>query len=412
MEMQTAEKRNLTAIKLLVFLMFTMFAMTTDSVGAIIDTVMKQNKLTNVAAAALHYGPMTAIALAAVFLGYLADKLGRKTTIILGLVIFAVNSYLFALGNEFLYFVSLLVISGAAIGIFKTGSLALIGDISVSTSEHTRTMNTLEGFFGVGAIIGPAVVAALLKAGFSWKWLYVIAGSICTMLILIALLVEYPTTVKSVDEPINFKRTMRMMLNPYALGFSLCISLYVAAECAVYVWLPKYLEDYSGSFALLAAYAVSVFFILRAIGRFLGAWVLKRFNWTSVMAIFGLAIFGCFAGGTIGGLSFAIWLFPLSGLFMSMIYPTLNSKGISCFPKTEHGAVSGVILFFTCAAAALGPLAIGAVADMFGHLKYGFVLATVFAALLFVGLLINWMYNPAHKRLAALDSSEYRLPES
>jgi len=25
-------------------------------------------------------------------------------------------------------------------------------------------------------------------------------------------------------------------------------------------------------------------------------------------------------------------------------------KGISCFPKTEHGAVAGVILFFTCAA--------------------------------------------------------------
>ena len=41
----------------------------------------------------------------------------------------------------------------------------------------------------------------------------------------------------------------------------------------------------------------------------------------------------------------------MPGLFMSMIYPTLNSKGISCFPKTEHGAIAGVILFFTAAAA-------------------------------------------------------------
>jgi fucose permease len=210
------------------------------------------------------------------------------------------------------------------------------------------------------------------------------------------------------DEPIDFKRTMGMMKNSYALGFSMCIFLYVAAECAVYVWLPKYMEGYSGSFALLATYAVSVFFVLRAIGRFLGAWVLKRFKWTSVMVLFSLAIFICFAGGTVGGLSFAIWLFPLSGLFMSMIYPTLNSKGISCFPKTEHGAVSGVILFFTCTAAALGPLAIGAVGDVFGHLKYGFVLATIFAALLFAGLLLNWIYDPARERLAKLDSSEYR----
>jgi len=59
----------------------------------------------------------------------------------------------------------------------------------------------------------------------------------------------------------------------------------------------------------------------------------------------------------------------------------------------------------------LGPLAIGAVGDVFGNLKYGFVLATVFAALLFVGLLLNWMYDPARERLVKLDSSEYREPQ-
>jgi fucose permease len=405
-------KHNLTAIKWLTFLMFMMFAMTTDSVGIIIPEVIKQFRLSMVAAGAFHYANMTAIAVAAIFLGYLADKLGRKKTIILGLVLFALNSYLFAVGNSFPFFLTLLVISGASIGIFKTGALALVGDISLSTSEHTTTMNTVEGFFGVGAIIGPAIVARLLTSGFSWKWLYVIAGTICVLLILTALLVKYAKTAKTMDEPIDFKRTMRMMKNPYALGFSLGIFLYVAAECAVYVWMPTLLTGYSGSFAFIATYALSVFFVLRAVGRFLGAWVLTHFNWTSVMALFSLAILICFVGALVGGLSFAIWLMPLSGLFMSMIYPTLNSKGISCFPKTEHGAVAGVILFFTCAAAALGPLAMAAISDAFGHPKYGFVLATLFAALLFAGLLLNWIYNPARERLVKLDSSEYRAAGS
>jgi fucose permease len=408
MSTPTAPKHNLTAIKWLTFLMFMMFAMTTDSVGIIIPVVIKEFQLSMTAAGAFHYANMIAIALAAIFLGYLADKLGRKKTIILGLILFALNSYLFAVGNAFLFFLVLLVISGAAIGIFKTGALALVGDISVSTAEHTATMNTVEGFFGIGAIIGPAIIARLLSAGFSWKWLYVIAGTICVLLIVTALMVKYPKTVKTVDEPIDFKRTMGMMKNPYALGFSLGIFLYVAAECAVYVWMPTLLEGYSGSYAFMAAYAISIFFILRAIGRFLGAWILARFNWTSVMVVFSLAILICFAGAMTGGLSYAIWLLPLSGLFMSMIYPTLNSKGISCFPKTEHGAVAGVILFFTCTAAAVGPLAMGAVSDLLGHPKYGFVLATLFAALLFVGLLLNWIYNPARERLAKLDSSEYR----
>ncbi len=401
-------KHNLTAIKWLTFLMFMMFAMTTDSVGIIIPEVIKEFRLSMLAAGAFHYANMMAIAVAAIFLGYLADRLGRKKTIILGLVLFALNSYLFAVGNSFPFFLILLVISGASIGIFKTGALALVGDISISTSEHTTTMNTVEGFFGVGAIIGPAVVARLLTSGFSWKWLYVIAGTICVLLIATASLVGYPKTVKTMDEPIDFKRTIGMIKNRYALGFSLGIFLYVAAECAVYVWMPTLLTGYSGSFAFMATYAISVFFVLRAIGRFLGAWVLAHFSWTSVMAVFSLAILICFAGAIAGGLSFAVWLLPLSGLFMSMIYPTLNSKGISCFPKTEHGAVAGVILFFTCAAAALGPLAMGAISDAFGHPKYGFVLATALAALLFAGLLLNWIYNPAGERLAKLDLSEYR----
>jgi FHS family L-fucose permease-like MFS transporter len=400
-------QRNLMAIKWLTFLMFMMFAMTTDSVGVIIPEVIRQFRLSMTAAGAFHYANMTAIALAAIFLGFLADRIGRKRTIILGLLLFAVNSYLFAVGSSFAFFVTLLTISGASIGIFKTGALALVGDISTSTAEHTATMNTVEGFFAVGAIIGPALVTRLLAADMSWKWLYVIAATICVVLIVTALLVEYPSTARAVDEPIDLRRTMRMMKSPYALGFSLGIFLYVAVECAVYVWMPTLISGYAGSLAFIATYAISIFFVLRAAGRFLGAWVLARFSWTSVMAVFGLAILVCFAGSIVGGVSAAVCLLPLSGLFMSMIYPTLNSKGISCFPKSEHGAVAGVILFFTCAAAALGPLAMGAVSDTFGHPRYGFILAAVFAALLFVGLLLNWIYDPARKRLATLDSSEY-----
>ena len=407
MNSSASHKHNLAAIKWLTYLMFLMFAMTTDSVGLIIPEVIEEFKLSMTAAGAFHYANMIAIALAGIFLGYLADKLGRKKTIILGLILFALNSYLFAVGNSFIFFIVLLVISGAAIGIFKTGALALVGDISSSTTEHTATMNMVEGFFGVGAIIGPAVVTWLLSRNFSWKWIYIIAGTICVILILTASFVKYPKTVKSMDEPIDFKRTMGMMKDPYALGFSLGIFLYVAAECAIYVWMPTLFEGYSGSFAFIVAYAISIFFILRVIGRFLGAWVLARFSWTSVMALFSFSIFICFIGSMIGGLSYGIWLLPLSGLFMSMIYPTLNSKGISCFPKTEHGAVAGVILFFTCVAAAAGPWAMGVVSDIFGDPKYGFILATGFAGLLFAGTLLNWVYNPASKRLAELDSSEY-----
>jgi MFS transporter, DHA1 family, quinolone resistance protein len=406
----TASEHNLLLIKSLTFMMFLMFAMTTDAVGVIIPEVIREFGLSYTAAGSFHYAPMIAIALSGIFFGFLSDKMGRKTAILIGLMLFGLTCFLFAAGHSFGAFLALLMLSGTAIGIFKTAALALIGDISNSTQQHTSTMNTVEGFFGVGAIIGPAIVTYLLNSGVSWKYLYVLAGGICVLLFFSALLARYPQSKKSPGESINLKRTLKMMKNPFALGFSLAIALYVATEVAIYVWMPMLLLEYNGSAIWFAAYALTIFFVLRAGGRFLGSWVLSKCDWSIVMLYFSLAIFLCYLGSMVFGIDAAVFLLPLSGLFMSMIYPTLNSKGISCFKKSEHGAIAGVILFFTAAAAAIGPLLMGAVGDIFGHVRYGFFLATGFSGLLFLGMLYNWHIKPAERLLAQRDGSEYDQP--
>jgi MFS transporter, DHA1 family, quinolone resistance protein len=409
----SVQVQNLALIRWLTFLMFTMFAMTTDAVGVIIPVIIKEFGLSLTQASAFHYAPMVAIAFSGIFFGFLADRIGRKRTILMGLGLFAIACFMFSVGNRFEFFVGLLLISGCAIGIFKTGALALIGDISRSTQEHSRTMNTVEGFFGVGAILGPAIVTYLLTSNANdsksiWTYLYVFAGFICVVLILIAARVQYPAHKIEQDvKKIDIKRTLHMMRNPYALGFSAAIALYVASEVAIYVWMPTFLKDYSGNATVFATYALTIFFVLRAGGRFLGAWILTQFHWATVMAIFSSCIFFCFITSAFGGVDVGVFLLPLSGIFMSMIYPTLNSKGISCFAKEEHGTVAGVILFFTAVAAALAPLLMGAVGDLFGHVKFGFYLATGFSGLLCIAMLFNWIKNPAEIRLQDVDKAEY-----
>jgi len=393
-------------VKTLTFLMFAMFAMTTDSVGIIIPEVIKTFGLSLTAAGTFQYATMAGIALAALLLGQLADRFGRRRTIVAGLTLFAASCFLLAAGERFSTFVLLLALSGVAIGVFKTGALALIGDISTSTSQHTAIMNTLEGFFGVGAIIGPAILTRLLVSGLSWKWLYVMAGSICVVLIVLALLVRYPASTNAAAGS-GFAGTGRALRNPYVLGFSTGAFLYVGVEAAIYVWMPTLLAGYAGSARALAAYSISIFFLLRAAGRFLGAWMLRRVAWQAALAVSSAAILACFTLSVMGGIEWAVFLLPLSGLFMSVIYPTVNSKGISCLPRSEHGAGAGVILFFTCASAVLAPLAIGAVSDAFGEIVYGFWLATGLAALLFAGALFNWLLNPTRDVLRQLDVSEY-----
>jgi len=386
-------------IKLLTYMMFFVFAMTSDAVGVIIPQLIETYDLNLTQASAFHYVPMIFIAISGLFLGYLADKWGRKTTIVIGLASFSLACFLFSIGSSFYYFLSLLALIGLAVGLFKTGALALIGDISTSNKEHTATMNTVEGFFGVGAIIGPAIVSYLLITGVSWKYLYICAGVLCVLLCLAAMKTDYPKTKSKTEAQdqgqINLKNSLKIMTDPYAIGFSLAIALYVATEVAIYVWMPTLLAGYSGSMVWLATYALTVFFVLRAGGRFLGAWILTRFNWRYVMFWFSLAVFFCYLGTALFGVDAAVFLLPLSGLFMSMIYPTLNSKGISCFPRAKHGAVAGVILFFTAVSAAIAPLLMGIVSDMFGHVAYGFYLATFFAGLLTIMAIFNLMKKPS-----------------
>jgi fucose permease len=99
-------------------------------------------------------------------------------------------------------------------------------------------------------------------------------------------------------------------------------------------------------------------------------------------------------------------------MFMSVLYPTLNSKGISCFRKSEHGAAAGVILFFTAIAAAAAPLAMGAVSDALGGVQYGFWLATGFSFLLFAGLVVNVALDPAKRRLQEFERLDSLAPAS
>jgi fucose permease len=404
---ERTDRRNMAVVKTLTFLMFAMFAMTTDSVGIIIPEVIRTFQLSLTAGGTFQYATMGGIALAGLFLGQLADRFGRRQTILLGLTLFAAACFLFAAGNSLLFFAALMALSGVAIGIFKTGALALIGDISTSTSQHTSIMNTVEGFFGVGAIIGPAILTRLLAEGFSWKWLYVIAGGVCVALLVIASLVKYPVAA-SVAMRKDSSGIGRAMKNRYVLAFSLGAFLYVGVEAAIYVWMPTLLAGYVGTARSFAMYSVSVFFVLRAAGRFLGAWVLTRVPWQTVFVLFSGCILLCFVLSVSRGIAWAVYLLPLSGLFMSVIYPTLNSKGISCLPKSDHGSAAGVILFFTCASAVLAPLAIGAISDAFGNIAYGFWLATAFAALLFVGGVLNWLLNPTRAVLEQLELSEYQ----
>ena len=101
--------------------------------------------------------------------------------------------------------------------------------------EHAR------GIFGIGAIVGPALLTQLLINGLSWTWLYLLAGALYVGLIVVASLVRYPETTSVAPSGGGFDGTARAMKNPYILAFSTGAS--AAAVPEVRVALPERLRQ-------------------------------------------------------------------------------------------------------------------------------------------------------------------------
>jgi fucose permease len=325
--------------------------------------------------------------------------------------LFCASSAFFALGHRFGLFVVLLFVAGLGIGIFKAGALALIGDISASTREHARTMNLIEAFFGVGAIVGPAIVGLSLALGASWKWVYLFAAALCLLLIVGTLLTPFPAPAptSAAERPTDIRDSLRLLRDPMALFFAALLTLYVGAEAAIYVWAPTYFAGYDGAASWLIAYTVSIFFILRAVGRFLGAWLLARFDWASVLATCSSAVAILFVVAIVFGRGVAAYALPATGLFMSVLYPTINSTGISCFERQRHGSIAGFLLFFTCVSAVVAPLAMGTLGDLTGTSTFSIVLGGAFAVLLAAMCLWNLVFKPAAGRLAERNREDYAI---
>ena len=85
-------------LRALVALMFFTFAMTTDAVGSVIPAVIAEFSLSMTAASAFQYATMAGIAAGALLLGFLADRLGRKRTVIVGLALYGAASLVFEKG--------------------------------------------------------------------------------------------------------------------------------------------------------------------------------------------------------------------------------------------------------------------------------------------------------------------------
>ena len=118
------------------------------------------------------------------------------------------------------------------------------------------------------------------------------------------------------------------------------------------------------------ANAVSFFLGLMTIGGVLGLVLLKLFDSKLVLRWFTILAMISVVFGLLGSDRISLWAFPISGFFLSIMYPVIVSLGLNSVSK-HHGSFAG-ILMTGIAGGAIVQILIGGISDLYS-LKTGMV---------------------------------------
>ncbi|MFF4656595.1 MFS transporter [Streptomyces sp. NPDC001381] len=180
--------------------------------------------------------------------------------------------------------------------------------------RSTAMLNILNAHFGIGAILGPALIGA---AGADHYPTVFLAFALATLPLLLCLRgvrerAPHPT-------PHSGTPTTHTALRSVLTVFVTLYVLHVGIEAGVGGWEPTHLEA-AGYGAALAATATSVYWLMMTVGRFLVAPLALRF---SPQAIITVSCAGMTASLLLAALPpLAPYAYAAVGLFIAPIFPT------------------------------------------------------------------------------------------
>ena len=109
--------------------------------------------------------------------GYLSDRLGRRTLLIVGLTLAALSTGAVGFTTSLPVFLMAAYIAGAATGIFVSPQQAAVADVVGSRSRGGTAVATFQMMADVGSI-GGSLLVGLIAQYLSFSWAFVISGAI------------------------------------------------------------------------------------------------------------------------------------------------------------------------------------------------------------------------------------------
>lgn len=311
-----------------------------------------------------HIGQMLFISslghLVTVFFGGMAiEKFGLKKIFIVGASIVIISTGLFSRVSSFYGVVGIYLLFGVGLACFE-GINTLAAKIFVK--NQAMMMNLMHFFFGVGSVIAPRYAGKFLQKGYPWMSIYLPAMVLMIGILIIIVFTKFPkTAIDQIEETISLKKLAK---SSKIWLLSIILGLFNIMELGTVNWLVNYLQVSRSLDVVSSTTYLTGFFVTFTIGRLVGGIIADKIGYVKSLFYFtGMATITLF-GGIILGQRF-IFLFSVTGFFISIIFPTM----LVLIMKEYTYGVSKAMAFAitTCGIMTMvGNWLIGKISDLWG----------------------------------------------
>ncbi len=301
---------------------------------------------------------------------------GYRRSLVAVLALMAVACAFASFATGFVAMQLLFVVIGIGFGITKIATYSTIGLIARDPADHASITGFVEGVFTVGVLAGAWLFGWFIEGG-DWLRVYWVIAALCALGALSWLTIPLdereavvgPATGSSAA---GWKEMLSLAALPATVAVLAVLFLYVLIEQGVGTWLPTFNREILHLPAAMSVQMSSILIASLAVGRLLSGFVLRRVAWLPVLlaCLAALAVLvlaslplaeGTHPRGGIGwsNAPFAAYLFPLIGLFLAPIYPTVCSIALSALPRHRHPGMIGLIVIFSALGGTIGSLIVG-----------------------------------------------------
>jgi fucose permease len=372
-------------IKLSIFINYFIFAILLNSVGAVILQVQRNFDVSKSAASILEGFKDIPIAICSFLLASFLPKIGYKKAMLIALVLVSIMSFSIPFADNFWHFKLLFFMVGISFALIKVSVFSTIGLITKDIKEHSSFMGLLEGTFMVGVLLGNVLFSLFIDndnpKSSTWLSVYWILGGLSSLaffLLIIAELDESAAKIEGSSLSKDFGEMLRLIILPLVIVFIICIFLFVLIEQSFQTWTPTFYKDILKVPASMSIQAGAILAGAFAIGRFASGVILRRFHWIwvvsvciimcAILVILTLPLtqgIGSSENTNWSNAPLGAYLFPIMGVFLAPIYPTINSVILSSLPKYLHSSMSGLIVVFSALGGTTGSIITGHVFEAF-----------------------------------------------